>query len=188
MRSYEVVVAGGGIIGASVALRLVQAKMRVALLDARSPGQEASWAAAGMLSPAPDSPNSIPLVPLARASLALYPQFVAELKEITGLEIPYRREGAIEVLFSHDAKRELSTLIALHRGLGLATEPLAIDEARRMEPALGREARAAALLPEEGSVDNRALTAAILKAAAAEGAEILEQTKVTAVQIENGRC
>src|SRR3954471_16375809 len=152
--------------------------MRGAVLDSQAPGREASGAAAGMLSAAPDSPGSIPLVPLGRASLALYPQFIAELKEITGLEIGYRREGTIEVLFSPEAERELSTLIALHRGLGLAAEPLAIDEARRMEPALGREARAAALLPEEGSVDNRALTATILKAAAAEGADILEDTKI----------
>lgn len=188
MRSYDVVVAGGGIIGALVSLRLAQAKMRVALLDEKSPGREASWAAAGMLSPAPDSPDSIPLVPLARASLALYPQLIAELKEITGRETGYRREGTIEVLFSPEAERELSTLIALHRGLGLAAEPLAIDEARRMEPSIGREARAAALLPDEGSVDNRALTAAILAAAAVEGAEILEGIKVHALQIENSRC
>src|SRR3954471_5165573 len=140
--------------------------MRGAVLDSQAPGREASGAAAGMLSAAPDSPGSIPLVPLGRASLALYPQFVAELKEITGLDVGYRREGAIEILFSPDAERELSTLIALHRGLGLTTETLALDEARKLEPALGREARAAALLPDEASVDTRAFVAAVLAAAA----------------------
>ena len=188
MGSYDAVIVGGGIIGGAVAFRLAQEKLRVALLDGRMPGREASWAAAGMLSPAPDSPEAIPLVPFGRASLALYPEFIAELEEITGRQTGYRREGTIEVLFSSGAERELSTLIALHRGLGLAAEPLPVDEARRMEPALGREARAAALLPEEASVDNRALTGAVLAAAAAAGVELLANTKVTRLLRDGSRC
>src|SRR3990172_1773175 len=139
MRSYDVVVAGGGIIGGAVAFRLAQEKLRVALLDGQTPGREASWAAGGMLAPAPDSPEAIPLVPLGRASLALYPEFIAELEELTGRQTGYRREGTIEALFSAGAERDLSTLIALHHGLGLAAEPLPLDDARRLEPALGRE-------------------------------------------------
>lgn len=188
MRSYDVVVAGGGIIGGAVAFRLAQEKLRVALLDGQTPGREASWAAAGMLAPAPDSPEAIPLVPLGRASLALYPEFIAELEEITGCQTGYRREGTIEVMFSAGAERELSTLIALHHGLGLAAEPLPLDDARSLEPALGREAHAAALLPDEASVDNRALTDALLAAAAASGVELLSNTQVTRLLREGSRC
>jgi glycine oxidase len=188
MGSYDAIVVGGGIIGGAIAFRLAQEKLRVVLLDGQTPGREASWAAAGMLSPAPDSPHSIPLVPLGRASLALYPDFIAELHEITGREVGYRREGTIEVLFSPEAERELSTLIALHHGLGLAAEPLAVEEARRLEPMLGREARATALLPEEGCLDNRALTAAVLAAAASAGVEILADTQVTRLITEGARC
>src|SRR4029077_13254623 len=117
--------------------------------------KEASWAAAGMLSPAPDCAAAIPLVPLGRASLALYPRFVADVEEISGMRTGYRTGGALEVLFHGEAERELSTLVTLHHGLVLACEPLALDEAREMEPALGRDARAAALLPDEASVNNR---------------------------------
>src|SRR3984957_20897874 len=146
MASHDVVVAGGGIIGGPIALRLAREGLRVALLEKRDPGREASWAGAGMLSPAPDSPAAIPLVPFGRASLNLYPRFVAEIEEISGRRAGYRNDGAIELLFSTDAERELSTLIALHHALGLPTEPLPLDEAAKLEPALGREATAAALL------------------------------------------
>ena len=141
-----------------------------------------------MLSPAPDSPDSIPLVPLGRASAALYPHFIAELQETTGREVGWRREGAIKVLFSASAERELSTLIALHHGLGLAAEPLSIEEARKLEPALGREARAAALLPDEACLDNRALTSAVLAAAAKSGVELLANAEVRQLRSEGDRC
>lgn len=188
MRSYDVVVVGAGIIGGAIALRLAQHGLRVALLDRQDPGREASWAAAGMLSPAPDTPADIPLVPFCRASLALYPDFVAEIEEISRQNTGYRREGTLEALFSGDAERKLSTLIALHHGLGLPTEPLPLDEARKLEPALGPELRAAALLPFEGSIDNRALTDAVLVAAAAQGVELFPHTSVTRLITAGARC
>ena len=188
MRSYDVVVVGAGIIGGAIALRLAQHGLHVALLDRQDPGREASWAAAGMLSPAPDTPADIPLVPFCRASLALYPDFVAEIEEISGQNTGYRREGTLEALFSGDAERKLSTLIALHHGLGLPTEPLPLDEARKLEPALGPNLRAAALLPYESSIDNRALTDALLAAAVANGVELFPHTGVTRLTATGARC
>ena len=188
MRSYDVVVVGAGIIGGAVALRLAQQGLHVALLDRQDPGREASWAAAGMLSPAPDTPADIPLVPFCRASLDLYPDFVAEIEESSGQNTGYRREGTLEALFSGDAERKLSTLIALHHGLGLPTEPLPLDEARKLEPALGPDLRAAALLPFEGSIDNRALTDALLAAAVANGVELFPNTGVTRLLTAAARC
>src|SRR5229473_2418886 len=113
--------------------------------------------------------GSIPLVPLARASLELYPEFVATVEEASGRAVGYRSKGTLEVLLAGEAGRELSTLIALHHGLGLPTEALRLEEALEMEPALSRQALAVALLPYEASVDNRALTEAVLAAAARQG-------------------
>lgn len=188
MASYDVVVIGGGIIGSAIAFRLAQEKLRVVLLERNDMAREASWAAAGMLSPAPDSLASIPLVPFGRASLSLYPDFIAEVQEISGRPTGYRREGTIELLFSAEAERELSTLVALHHGLGLPSEPLPLDEALKMEPALGREARAAAFLPYEACVDTRAFMEAVLDAAKISGVELRAHTDVTRLLTEGGRC
>ncbi len=188
MRAHDVVIVGAGIIGSTIALRLAQEKLRVALVERNEPGGEASWAAAGMLSPVPDSPGAIPLVPFGRASLDLYPQFIEEIEESSGQRTGYRDEGTIELLFSADAERALSTLVALHHGLGLPTEPLPLDEARRLEPAIGREATAAALLPYESSVEPRALMQAILAATRKSGVEIVSHTAVTGLVTEGRRC
>lgn len=188
MKTYDVVIVGGGIIGGSIAFDLAGRDLRVAVLDRQELMHEASWAAAGMLSPAPDCPAAIPLVPLGRASFSLYPKFIEAVEEASGMRTGYRADGAIEAICHGDAQRELSTLVALHHGLGLACEPLPLDEARSMEPALGREARAAALLPDEGSVEPRALTAAVLEAAGSAGAELRPGVEVVSLALERKKC
>src|SRR5450759_491131 len=187
MNTYDVVIVGGGIIGGSIAFALSQRNLRVAVLDRQEFAREASWAAAGMLSPAPNCPAAIPLVPLGRASLAMYPQFIAEVEESSQMPAGYRADGTLEALFRGDAERELSTLVALHHGLGLACEPLALQEAQEMEPALGRDVRAAAFLRDEASVDSRALTAA--PAASAEAAGAARRPGVEVISLVNdGNC
>jgi len=188
MPSHDAIIIGAGLVGSAIALRLAQEGLRVALIEKNKPGREASWAGAGMLSPAPDAPASIPLVPLGRASLNLYPQFIAEIEEISGRRTGYRSDGAIELLFSAEAERELSTLIALHHALGLPTEPLSVDEAIKLEPGLTARARAAAYLPYEACVDNRALVEALLAAALISGVELVPATPVRAIVIDQGRC
>jgi len=188
VKTYDVVIVGGGIIGGSIAFELARRNLGVAVLDRQELMHEASWAAAGMLSPAPDNPAAIPLVPLGRASLALYPNFVAAVEEASEMRTGYRTGGALEVLCHGDEERELSTLVALHHGLGLACEPLRLEEAREMEPALGRDARAAAFLPDEASVNTRLLTAAVLAAAETAGTTLCPGMEVTSLAKAGDRC
>lgn len=188
VKTYDAVIAGGGLIGGAIAWELARAGLRVAIFDRQEPGQEASWASAGIISPAPEHPGMIPLVPLGKASAALYPGFIAQIEERSGQRTGYRAKGTLQALFAHEAREELSTLVALHRGLGLACEPLHAEEAREMEPALSEEVQAAALRPDEACVDNRLLTRAVLEAARRSGVEIFPGTGVEAVWAENGRC
>src|ERR1700719_2333462 len=157
-KNFEAVIAGGGLIGGALAL----AGVRVAVFEQGEPGREASWAGAGILSPAPENPATIPLVPLGKASMALYPEFVARVEEISGQDVGLRTKGTLEALFSRDSARELSTHVALHHGWGLRAEAISAEDARELEPAVSPEVEAAVLRPDEASVDNRALTQAVL--------------------------
>ena len=188
MKRFDVAIAGGGLIGGTIALELAQAGLRVGVFDRGEPGREASWASAGILSPAPENPGAIPMVPLGKASLALYPEFVANVEEIAGQGVGFRPKGTIEALFSADAVRDLSTVIALHHGLGLKAEPLRAEDARELEPALSPEVEAAALRPDEASVDNRLLTQGVLSGAQRSGAEIFAGCGVQGIWREGGRC
>jgi glycine oxidase len=120
--------------------------------------------------------------------MALYPDFVAGVEEISGQDVGFRAKGAVEALFSRDTARELSTHVALHHGLGLKAEAMSAEDARELEPALSPELEAAVLRPDEASVDNRALTQAILEAARKSGAEIFSHREVQGIWREKERC
>jgi glycine oxidase len=188
MKKFDVAVAGGGLIGGSIALELARAGLHVGLFDRQNPGQEASWAGAGILSPAPESAAMISLVPLGKASMAIYPEFVRMVEEISGQSPGYRPKGTLQALFSRDARVELSTVIALHHGLGLKAEPLRREDARGLEPSLSEELEAAVLRPDEASVDNRAMTQAAMEAARRSGVQFFPGSGAEAIWREGGRC
>ena len=188
MKFYDAIIAGGGLIGGAIALELARNDLRVAIFDSQQPGREASWASAGILSPAPESPGMISLVPIGKASLAMYPEFIAQVEELSGMETGYRAKGTVEALFSQHAREELNTIVALHRGLGLTAEAISAKEARELEPALSEELEAAVLRPNEASVDNRSLATALLEAAKRLGAEIHAGEAVQAIWQDGSRC
>jgi glycine oxidase len=188
MKKFDVAIAGAGLIGGSIALELARAGLRVGLFDRQEPGQESSWAGAGILSPAPESSSMIPLVPLAKASMAIYPEFVSMVEEISGQNAGYRPKGTLQAIFNRDAREELSTVIALHHGLGLKAEPLNADDARAIEPSLSEDLEAAVLRPDEGSIDNRAFTRAVLEAAHRSGVQFYPGSGAEAICRERRRC
>jgi glycine oxidase len=185
---FDVAIVGGGIIGCSIAFELAAEKLKIVVLDRQQPGREASWAAAGMLSPAPDSPRDIPLVPLARESLSLYPEFIRAVEEASGKEVDYTRKGTLQVFFNPLAEAERDAMLAEHRKLGLVSEPLSLAEARKLEPALNPAARAVLYLPTEETVAPRLLMDALLAAAANRGVEIRSGFRVTSLIHDGPRC
>lgn len=188
MKKFDVAIAGAGLIGGSIALELARAGLHVGLFDSQEPGREASWAGAGIISPAPESSAMIPLVPLGKASLARYPEFVQMVEDISGMSAGYRPKGTLQAIFSAEAREELSTVIALHHGIGLKAEALSAEDARELEPALSEDLEAAVLRPDEASVDNRALTAAVHEAARRSGVEFFPGDGARAIWREAGRC
>jgi glycine oxidase len=188
MKKYDAVVAGGGLIGASIAFELAQAGLHVGVFDAREPGREASWASAGIISPAPEGPAMIPLVALSKTSAAIYPKFIKAVEEASGQNVEYRRDGAMEVFWEGDVREEISTLLAVYHGVGLRAEALTGERAKELEPGLLEEVQGAVLRPDESSLDNRALTQATLEAAKRKGVEIFAGNGATGIWKEGRRC
>jgi glycine oxidase len=186
--TFDVAIVGGGAIGVSIAFELAAEDLRVVVLDRQQPGQEASWAAAGMLSPAPDSPRDIPLAPLGRESLRLYPEFIAAVEEESGKSASYARGGAIEIFLAPHGEFERDQKAAEYRLLDLAAEAISMSVAREHEKSFTPDARAALWLPEEATVEPRLLMSALLAAALNRGVEIRPGSAVTGILSAQNRC
>ena len=187
MDTYDAAIAGAGVIGANIALELAEAGLKVALYDAQEPGREASWASAGIISPAPESPEMIPFVPISQASAALYPAFVRRAEELSGMDVGFRKDGALDVIVDGDAGEILRTIIALYHGVGLQAKALSAEQAREMEPALTERMQAAIFREDESSVDTRAFTDATLQAARRKGVRVFACNGAKAVWKAAGR-
>jgi glycine oxidase len=188
MKSYDAAIVGAGIIGTSCALALADAGLRVALFDRQSPGQEASWAAGGMLSPAPYLPGDEHLVPLATESLQLYTDFVREIESASQRRANYSCCGAIEVFFGPEGPAERDDYVEKCRKLGVPVEAISATEARHREPAIASNVRIGAFFPKEATVEPRSLMSAAIEAARARGVEIHANADVESLLIEKNRC
>jgi len=188
VRSFDVAIIGGGLIGGSIAFELSTENLRVVILDRQEPGREASWAAAGMLSPGPDSPRDLPLVPLMKESLRIYPEFVGRVEDRSGQLVDFVRDGTLQILLAPRGEFERDALSEEYSRLELPFEPLSLDAARHLEPCLGPNAGAAAFLPHEATVDPRSLTRAVMAAAQRGGVEIRAGSTVTSLMRERDRC
>jgi glycine oxidase len=172
-RGSDVVIVGAGIIGLVTAWRALQRGLTVTLVDPE-PASKASHVAAGMLTPVSElTYGEEPLLRLGIASRDRYPAFVAELEDVTGQDVAHRTDGLLDVAFDGDDLGYLDDLRRFQESLGVHTEALTGRECRRLEPMLAPSVRGGLLAPDDGSIDPRRLTAALLTAVERGGGELL---------------
>jgi len=127
------------------------------------------------------------LVRLGLASSRLYPEWVAQLEEYAGMEVGYRREGALKVALDRDDVGVLEHLFETQRRLGLEVEWLRGAEAREQEPLLSPRVAAAISCEGDHQVDNRRMLEALIAAFSKAGGILREQAPVERVEVGEGR-
>jgi glycine oxidase len=159
VKTWDVIIIGGGIIGLSLALALRKRGLRVLIVERGEPGREASYAAAGMIADfAPELPPS--LLPLAIVSARMYPEFVHELQDESGIDVDLRDNGTL-LLSAHAASGPgwMSESETQNGDL----ESVSPEALAALEPEL-RLREHHVFFRKESSVDPRALTAAAIRA------------------------
>ncbi len=184
----DVLVVGGGVAGCALARELAGRGLRVLLLERGETGQEASAAAAGLLSPQSDCPRPGPLFDLLLSSRRLYRDWVQGLEEETSLSVGFRCTGLLKCAFDAEEEARLRDFLwQRERGLPIEwVEPGTLAE--RSGAGLSAEARAGVFFPEEGVVDPRRLMGALAASAASRGVDIRTQTPARRLVVEGGRC
>jgi glycine oxidase len=173
--SADVLVIGGGVIGLSVAWRAAQAGLRVTVADP-DPGGGATRAAAGMLTPLAEAAYAErDLFCFGQESLSRYAAFTAELSSLTGLPTGFRQDGTLQVAYDNDDLEVLAELQQLQASFGRRGTELTGRQCREAEPMLDPSVRGGLLSPDDGSVDPRLLTTALLAAAELAGVTVTRQ-------------
>jgi glycine oxidase len=176
----DVAIVGAGAIGTACAWRLAQRGAEVLLIDP-DPARGAWNTAAGMLAPITELHfTESALLRLNLAAMAVYPEHVAELTELTGLPTGYLECGTIEVAWDGADLRHLRDLHEFGTSLGLTSSLLTGRELRSLEPALAAGLPGGLLAEFDHQVDPRLLHAAQLRAALDLGAQ-LRTAQVTRV-------
>ena len=186
--AVDVAVVGAGVIGLSVAWRLAQRRLSVAVFDRAGVGAGASLAATGMLAAAAEhEPGDPELLALALESQRMWPAFGRALEAQSGLAIDFRESGTLVVALGRDEVERLRFRHDLHRRCGLATRWLGGPEVRAMEPGLRPAVAAGLFCPDDHQVDPRLVMAALRGAFLASGGHLIEHCAVEALDLAGGR-
>src|SRR5271168_1871883 len=105
-----------------IAWRAAQQGLSVVIADPR-PGQGATHAAAGMLTPIAEAAYAErQIFALGQESLRRYPDFISELEDVTGLRTGFRQAGTLQVAYDSDDLALLAETRILQESFGVHLE------------------------------------------------------------------
>ena len=184
----KVIIIGGGIIGASIAWRLARERAEVLVLERARLGQEASWAAAGMIAPQAEAQTSGVFFDLCLTARRAFDDTIDRLVADARLDPEYDPEGILYLALDDVERAELESRARWHRTAGALVRELSAAEARRIEPAISPATLFALHLPDNRRVENRKLTQAYIAAAINAGAQFREGAAVDSIATAGGRA
>ena len=178
----QIVIIGGGVIGASVAYHLAQFGRRdVVIVEKSSLTDGCTWHAAGLVG---QLRGKLGLTRMMQNSTALY----SELEQATGYAPGWKPVGSLRLASSPNRWMEIKQMAVKARAFGIELHLLDEREAADLFPLIERKnIVGAAFIPDDGYIDPYGLTQALAAGARSKGVRICEQTEVTGFTISNGR-
>ena len=179
----SVIIIGGGITALSTAWFLVKTGIPVRLFYKKRLGM-ATQAAGGMLSPSCEADGcSEALITLGVRSSQMYPEWIRDIEECSGIPCHYRATGTLLVAMHHDQYRDLEHLATFQLRHGLKAQELSKREVRMREPNLTRQV-GGLFCPDDHSINPRSLYHSLYQALLNKGALIEEAAEIQVVSDE----
>ena len=174
MTTYDAIVIGGGVVGASTAYHLVRAGVRTLLVERRDAGR-ATDAGAGILSTAANADDPDPVERFEARAAGYYPALVEHLGADVADDTGYAVCGSLTVAIEEDELAHLRQIMAGVRRWRAAKDhgygEVGPTEAKALFPPLAR-VEGAIHCGRGARVDGRLLASALLRAAKTRGLEV----------------
>ena len=179
----QVIVVGGGIIGASIAYHLTKRDVSdVLLLEQGQLTGGTTWHAAGLVSQLKSTHS---LTKLATYSTRLF----EELEDETGQATGYRSPGSISVASDPERWEEMLRGISMASTVGVEIREIDIDELNEKVPLLRTDDLVGALfIPKDGQTSPVDTTMALIKGARSGGATVVEGVAVQRLLKDGDTC
>ena len=176
-RETQVVVIGGGVVGASVLYHLTKAGWTdVVLLERRELTAGSTWHAAGGMHTLNGDPN---VARLQQYTIQLYD----EIQRVSGQDCSIHLPGGLMLADTEVRMDFLRMAVARGRYLGMDLHLISANEARDLFPLLDPAYFVGALYDSvEGHVDPTGVTRAYVKCAQMAGAEVYQHTPVVGLE------
>jgi len=177
------VIIGGGIIGCSTAYHLAKLGWRdVVLLERHKLTSGSTWHAAGLVGQLRTSAN---ITQLLKYSVELY----AKLEQETGQATGWKMNGGLRLACNAERLTEIKRQATTAHSFGLEMHILTAAEAKKLWPAMEiGDVVGAAFLPTDGQANPADIAQALAKGARAAGVRIIEDCRVTAIKVRDGRA
>ena len=188
MAPPRVVVVGGGIAGAAVAVELATRNARVTLVERDQPGVGATGASAGMLAPQYEGDVDAPDFPFAVACREAWPSFRERLEALADWDMGFRTDGMLVANRSRQEEEHAGKALEAQRALGLPGEILTPGDARARHGDIAPGVPSWLWLPAEAHLDAQRLAVALADAVQAAGVELVRNAQVRALTARGSRA
>jgi sarcosine oxidase subunit beta len=183
-KTADIVIIGGGVMGASTAYHLAARGQKNVLLLEKDEffGQEATGRCAGGVRYQFSTEIN---VHLSLQSLPMLERFKQEI----GQEINYRKCGYLFILTNLADVENFHHSMEIQQSLGVHTEWVSGDEVRRRLPLMRLEdVMGGTYNPQDGLVDPNSVVMGYVAAGSRLGVKALNQVEVTGIQVKGGKC
>jgi len=180
VHAYDVLIAGGGIVGAACAAECARAGMRVCVVETEMVGSGATAAGMGHIVVMDDSEAQFALT---RFSQQLWHEFKAELPA----SVEYECCGTVWVAADQEEMQAVSSKFAYYGAHGVPVEVLDERSLREAEPNLREGLPGGLLVPEDGVLYPPAAALWLMQRAVAAGAVLHTGKTVTALSGQGAR-